>query len=125
MPNVCTYENGRPTTPAITATATISARSCHSGGDAERAGPRDERGEAAAQRQREQQRGLDHRFDDAEARARDRVVGGLLVRGERDAIGERRRHARRDARRRGAICRRASQSRTASEQRERDEKERR
>ena len=34
-----------------------------------------------------------------EARAGDRVVGGLLVRGERHAIGERRRHRARDARR--------------------------
>ena len=31
---------------------------------------------------------FDQRLGDAEARARDRVVGGLLVRGEPDALGE-------------------------------------
>ena len=31
-------------------------------------------------------------FDHAEARTRDRVVGGLLVRRERDAVGKRGRH---------------------------------
>ena len=48
--------------------------------------------EAAAQRQRQQEQSFDAGFDDAEARARDCVVGGFLVRRERDAIGERRRH---------------------------------
>ena len=55
-------------------------------------GPRNQRGEAAAQRQRKQHGGLDQRLGDAEPRARDRVVGGLPVRGEADAVGERGRH---------------------------------
>ncbi len=37
-----------------------------------------------------QQRGFDDHLEHSEARARDRVVGGFLVRRQADAVGERR-----------------------------------
>ena len=51
-------------------------------------GERDQRGEPAAQREGDEQRGFGQQLGDAEVHARDRVVRGLLVRGQSDAIGE-------------------------------------
>ena len=78
--------------PEITATATIRSRSRPKTPKGSTSVKRDERRDAAAERKRDQQRGFDESLGHAEAHACDRVIRRLLMGGEADAVGERRRH---------------------------------
>ena len=81
MTNVLTIRERQATSAEITATATISDEIAAEPPKRQLAGPAHERGKAAADRERDEQRGFDEHLEHAEARARDRVVGGLLVGG--------------------------------------------